>query len=196
MSRLAWIAPSALLLPLLAPSAVPAPALAAKTYKIDSVHSSALFRIKHNNASYFHGRFNDITGTVVYDEANPAGSSVEVKIKAESVETGNGKRNEHLKSPDFFNAAELPVLSFKSTGVKKGSAKEELEVTGDLTIHGVTKPLTAKVAHTGTGKGQGGEVAGFETVFTIKRTDFGMSYMVGPLGDEVQVTISLEGQIQ
>ncbi len=196
MSRLAWIAPSALLLPLLAPSAVPAPAPAAKTYKIDPVHSSALFRIKHNNASYFHGRFTDISGTVVYDEANPAGSSVEVTIKAESVDTGNGKRNDHLKSPDFFNAAEIPVLSFKSKGVKKGSAKEELEVTGDLTIHGVTKPLTAKVAHTGTGKGQGGEVAGFETVFTIKRTDFGMKYMVGPLGDEVQVTISLEGQIQ
>src|SRR5262245_22434708 len=194
MSRLAWIARTALLLPLLAPVAPAAPAApAAKTYKIDPVHSSALFRIKHNNASYFHGRFTDIAGTFAYDEANPAGSSVEVTIKAESVWTGAGKRDQHLKSPDFFNAEEFPALAFKSKGVKKGSGKEELEVTGDLTIHGVTKPLTAKVTHTGTAQGQGGEVAGFETVFTIKRTDFDMKNMVGMLGDEVQITISLEG---
>ncbi|MGH7149285.1 MAG: YceI family protein [Planctomycetota bacterium] len=196
MSRLAWIAPTALFLPLLSPPAVPAPAPAAKTYKIDSVHSSALFRILHNNASYFYGRFTDISGTVVYDEANPAGSSVEVTIQADSVATGNGKRDEHLKSPDFFNAGEFPVLSFKSKGVKKGSGKGEFEVTGDLTIHGVTKPLTTKVVHTGTGQGRGGEVAGFETTFTIKRTDFDMKHMVGPLGEEVQVTISLEGEKQ
>lgn len=192
MYRLAWLAPTTLLFPLVAPSTAPAPSVAAKTYEIDSVHSSAIFRIKHFEASYFYGRFNDITGTVVHDEANPAGSSVEVTIKADSVMTGNGKRDEHLKSQDFFNAAEFPVLSFKSKGVKKGSGKGELEVTGDLTIHGVTKPLTTKVSHTGTGKGRGGEVAGFETVFTIKRSDFDMKFMVGPLGDEVQVTISLE----
>ncbi len=197
MSRLAWFAPTALFLPLVAPSSVPAPAPAAtKTYKIDSVHSSAVFRIKHNNASHFYGRFNDISGTIVYDEANPAGSSVEVTIKADSVMTGNGKRDEHLKSPDFFNAGEFPVLTFKSKGVKKGSGKAEFEVAGDLTIHGVTKPLTVKVAHTGTGKSRDGEVAGFETVFTIKRTDFGMTYMVGPLGDDVQITISLEGGLE
>ncbi len=196
MYRLAWIAPTALLLPLLAPSAVPAPAPAAKTYRIDSVHSSALFRIKHLNTTYFYGRFTDISGTVVYDEANPAGSSVEVTIKADSVSTGNGKRDEHLKSPDFFNAGEFPVLSFKSKGVKKGSAKGELEVTGDLAIHGVTKTLTVKVVHTGTGQGFDAELAGFESVFTIKRTDFDMKNMVDMLGDEVQVTISVEGGLK
>ena len=171
------------------PSAPRSPAPA--TYGIDTVHSSALFRIQHFGAGFFHGRFDEISGTVAFDEANPAACSVDVTIKADSVDTKEPKRDTHLKGPDFFNAAEFPTLTFKSKSVK-AAGKGEYEVTGDLTIHGVTKTLTVKVAHTGTGKGQSGEVVGFETVFTIKRSDFGMKFMHPQLGDEVRVTLALE----
>ncbi|HET6202607.1 MAG TPA: YceI family protein [Planctomycetota bacterium] len=187
-----WFATTALLAPaaLASPGAGPAPA----TYEIDGVHSSVLFRIKHFDASFVYGRFNEVSGTLVYDEASPAASSVEVTIKADSVDTHNAGRDKHLKSPDFFNAEEFPVLSFKSKSVKGSGKGGGLEVTGDLTIHGVTKPVTVKGVHTGTGKGMKGEErAGFETTFTIKRSDFGMRFMAEALGDEVQITVALEG---
>lgn len=165
--------------------------LAAADYKIDGGHAAAIFRVKHMNASYSYGRFNAIGGKIVYDAANPTAGSVEIEIKADSVDTDNEKRDAHLKSPDFLNAKQFPVLTFKSKEIKK--AGEAFEVTGDFTLHGVTKPVVAKVVHTGTGKHpKGTELIGFETTFSIKRSDYGMSYGLEGIGDEVQITLSVE----
>jgi len=174
---------------------MPAPAPAGiagapASYTIDPVHSSVIFRIKHMNTSQFYGRFNDIHGTLDFDDANPASSNLDPEIKIDSVDTHATKRDGHLKSPDFFNAATFPTATFKSkTWTKSGEA---FDVTGDLTIHGVTKPVTVKLEKTGTGKGQGGPIIGFETTFTVKRSDFGISYMPDGLGEDVRITIALE----
>ncbi len=166
---------------------------AAETYKVDGVHSSVLFRAKHFNTGYFYGRFNDISGTVVVDESNPAKSSVEIEVKVDSIDTHDAKRDQHLKSPDFFNAKQFPTITFKSKQVKK-SGKDTYEVTGDLNLHGVTRSVTVKVTRTGAGKDPfGGYRIGFETVFTIKRSDFGMKFMLGPVSDEIRLIVSIEG---
>lgn len=177
-----------------APLAVTAPAM----YEIDGVHSAVIFRIKHLGVSYSYGRFNQITGSFTYDEAKPEASSIQVEIPTDSIDTGHEGRDQHLKSPDFFNAAEFPTITFKSKEVKK--AKDgKLAVTGDLSLHGVTKAVTAEVEFVGAGdRGQMGNKAGFEATFTIKREDFGMSKMVGEtgIGNEVRVTVSLEGNLK
>lgn len=166
-------------------------------YTIDPVHSAALFKVKHLGASYAYGQFPGISGSIAFDPAKPETSTVTVTIKTESVNTFNEMRDRHLKSPDFFNAKEFPEMTFKSTSWKKTGDKT-YDVTGDLTINGKTKPITVQVEHVGDGKNQRGQdLTGFHTVFTIDRTDFGMTYGVvdggGGLGKEVVVTISVEG---
>lgn len=166
---------------------------AADTYKIDGVHSVVLFRIKHMNVSYTYGRFNDVAGSVTLDDPDPAKSALAIEIKADSVDTHNEKRDKHLRSPDFFNAKEFPAITFKSTAVRK-TGDDAYEVTGDLSLHGVTKSVTIPFKRTGTGPGMQGETrAGGEAVFTVKRSDYGMSYMLNAVGDEVTLTVSLEG---
>jgi polyisoprenoid-binding protein YceI len=169
----------------------PRPAKAAE-YKVDNVHSSVVFRIKHLGVSYFYGRFNDVSGKVVFNQAEPDKSEFDIIVKSGSVDTNNEKRDQHLKSPDFFNARQYPEISFKSKSVK-ATDEGKYEVTGDLTLHGVTKSLTITAEHVGSGKDRGGaERIGFETTFTIKRTDFDMGYMApDALGDEVRLTVSL-----
>ncbi|HEY3246612.1 MAG TPA: YceI family protein [Phycisphaerae bacterium] len=164
---------------------------AAETYGVDPVHSTANFRIKHMGTSYFYGRFNDISGTIKFDEADPTKSSFDVDVKTESVDTKNDGRDKHLKSDSFFNVKQYPKMTFKSKSVKK-TGEDQYEVSGDFTLHGVTKPLTVKVERTGTGNMRGKQIVGFETSFTLKRTEFGMSEMLDGLSDEVQVTVSLE----
>ncbi|HVR76713.1 MAG TPA: YceI family protein [Planctomycetota bacterium] len=168
------------------------PARAAETHQIDTVHSAVLFKVKHLEVGYSYGRFNDISGTIVLDDADPAKSTAEITIKAESIDTANAKRDTHLKSPDFFNVKQFPLITFKSKKVKKG-ADGKLEAEGALTLHGVTKDVTLLVERVGSAKDpRGGAKTGFHTVLKLKRSDFGMKFMVGPLGDEVEVTISLE----
>ena len=165
----------------------------AETYTVDPIHSSNWFRIKHLNVANFYGRFNEIAGTYTLDDVNPVGSSFDIRIKADSIDTHNDARNQHLKSADFFDAEKNPEITFKSTSVKKTGDKE-YEVKGDLTLHGVTKPLTVRIERTGAGTGMKGEYrSGLETSFEIKRSDFGMNTMQGPLGDEVRLMISIEG---
>ena len=164
----------------------------ADTFKIDPVHSSIVFSIKHLGVTDFYGRFNDVSGQVVFDKADPAKSSVELTIPVESIDTHYAKRDQHLKSPDFFNAKQFPAIVFKSKSVE-GSG-ENYKVTGDLNLHGVTKPLTLDIKRGPDGKGPEGEIrGGGETRFAIKRSDFGMNFMQGALGDEVTVFLSLEG---
>jgi polyisoprenoid-binding protein YceI len=184
-----------LLSPLLSVLFLAAPTIinAADSYKIDPVHSSVLFKVKHLGVSYVHGRFNDISGTVVFDEENAANGSIDATIKTESVDTHVAARDRNLRSPDFLDVKQFPEMTFKSREVKK-SGNDTFEVTGDFTLHGVTKPLTVKLTKIGEGKGMEDEYrAGGETQFTIKRSDFGMTYMLPGVGDEITVILSLEG---
>lgn len=164
------------------------------SYLIDEVHSSAIFRIKHAGASYFYGRFNQVEGEFTHSPDSPDQISFNVNIRADNVDTNNSKRNAHLKSADFFNAMEFPNITFKSTKVKKLDGNN-YEVTGDLSLHGVTKPLTTKIEFVGEGEAMGKHRAGWDTTFTIKRSEFGMTKYLddGSLGDEVKLMVGLEG---
>ena len=169
------------------------------TYEIDTAHSMILFRAKHNNVSYNYGRFNEFSGKIVMTSTDVSGnmvpgSLVEFEVKTASVDTGNEKRDQHLRSSDFFSAKQFPAITFKSTEVKaKKGAKDVLEVTGDLELHGVKKSITVDVEITGRAKGKQGEsLIGFESIFTIKRSEFGMTYGMGPVSDDIRLTVSVE----
>ena len=125
-------------------------AVAADTYKVDPLHSTVIFRIKHLNVANFYGRFTDVGGKFVFDDADPSKSSVEVTIKAESVDTNDAKRNGHVKSADFLNARQFSKITFKSKTIK-ATENNQYKVSGDLTLHGVTKSLTVTIERTGEG---------------------------------------------
>jgi polyisoprenoid-binding protein YceI len=168
------------------------PGRAADNYGIDTMHTSAVFKIGHLGLSWIYGRFNDITGDFVLDTADPSKSSFTVTIKTESVDTNNAKRDGHLRSPDFFNANQFPLITFKSTAVKAVSGG--YDVTGDLTMHGVTKSITLPLRGGRTAEfPKGVQRTGFTMDTVLKRTDFGMDRLVGPAGDEVYISVSFEG---
>jgi polyisoprenoid-binding protein YceI len=158
---------------------------------VDSGHSSVVFKVKHANAAFFKGTFDVITGNVSLDPTKPEAGSVSLVIPVDSVDSNDKKRDEHLKNADFFNSKENPEITFKSTKVqKKGDA---FEVTGELTMAGKSKTTTIVVEKTGEGEFYGKRV-GFGTTFTVKRSDFGMTYGIdkNALGDEVTLMIDLE----
>lgn len=166
----------------------------AEKLNVDPVHSTVLFRIKHMNTSYAWGRFNDVSGSVDFE--GPA-AGLDLVVKADSVDTANAKRDEHLRGPDYFNVQEFPTIAFKSTKVTSvGTDKDKtdkFDVEGTLTLHGVSKPIKVQIERTGSMKALNGKaIAGFTTTFAIKRKDFGMKFMLGPLGDEVLLIVSLE----
>jgi polyisoprenoid-binding protein YceI len=167
-------------------------------YAIDAVHSSVLFSATHLGVSRFYGRFNEISGELSFDPENPTDAKINVEIAADSVDTNDGKRDQHLSGPDFFSAKEFKTLGFESTAVKvKSEATDDepllLEVTGMLDMVGKKRSVTAIVELVGAGKGmRGGELIGFHTTFEIQRSEWGMETMIGPLSDAIQVTISLE----
>lgn len=161
-------------------------------YALDPTHSSASFRIKHLYVSSVLGRFNDMAGTITYDPAEAAKCAVAITIKATSVDTGTPARDEHLRGAEFFAATQHPTLTFTSRAWKK-TADDRYEISGDFSLHGVSKPITVTAEKTGEGKGMKGEPRlGFETTFTIKRSDYGMTTMVGPVADEVKITLTVE----
>jgi polyisoprenoid-binding protein YceI len=165
---------------------------AADTFKLDPVHSFVLFSVQHLGIANTYGRFNDVAGTVIFDRDNPARSSVDLTVRVESLDTHNAIRERSLMSPDFFDVKQFPTMTFKSTKVE-GSG-DALKVSGDLTIRGVTRPVTVDFKKGGEGKGVFGEMrGGGETRFTIKRSDFGMNFELGEVGDEVTIILSLEG---
>jgi polyisoprenoid-binding protein YceI len=168
---------------------------AADTYEIDTPHSIIIFRAKHNGISYNYGRFNEFTGKITMD-ADVSKSIVAFEVKTASVDTANKKRDQHLRSSDFFSAKQFPVITFKSTKVSMKEAEEDiLEVTGDFELLGVKKSITVDVKITGRGKGRGGEsLIGFESVFTVKRSDFGMTYGAGTVSDDIRLTVSIEAK--
>ena len=166
---------------------------AAETFAVDTVHSTVLYKVKHLNVSHAYGRFNNISGSFAIDPADPANSKFEFTVKTDSIDTGNQGRDNHLKGPDFFNARQFPTITFKSKSVES-AGKDAYKVTGDLTLHGVTKEVTLKVDHTGAGAGMRGEkISGIHTELGLKRSDFGMKNMMGAVADDVTVVVSIEG---
>lgn len=164
------------------------------TYNVDPVHSYVFVRAIHFGAGQNYARFNKVSGSVVFNEADSSKSSVNIEVQAESVDTANAKRDEHLKSPDFLNAKQFPTITFKSTKVEK-KADKLFAVTGDFTLRGQTKSITTEFRVIGFGKGPDGTaLAGGEVMFKLKRSDFGVTFMVGPISDEVEVLVAIEGK--
>ncbi len=161
------------------------------TYGVDGAHSTVLFKIQHAKTSNFYGRFDDIDGQWSFDPATPESGSFSFDIATAKINTGNRKRDSHLKSADFFNARQFPKTSFASTSITKGE-DGKFQMDGDLTLLGETRPITAELEFLGTGNFNG-PIAAFEATFTISRSAFGMSGFEGGLGDDVSVTVSVEG---
>lgn len=189
-----------------------------ESYAVDPAHTSATFKIEHMGISWVFGRFDDVSGKCMIDKADPTKSIFEITIKATSVDTNNAKRDEHLRSEDFFNVKKFPEMVFKSTSVKKAAATTHpapaggtttspaadpmpqsadadarYEVTGDFTMHGVTKPVTFIICG---GKEaelpKGTHRIGFFAEFSLNRTDYGMDKLPGAVGSEVKIAVSFE----
>jgi polyisoprenoid-binding protein YceI len=171
--------------------------LRADEFDIDNSHTSVIFGVSHLGYSFTYGRFNKVSGTFTLDPKGPEASTFQMAIDASSVDTNDAKRDEHLRGPDFFNSGEFPVISFKSKKVegKRTESGVTLLVTGDLTMHGQTKPVTLELQKLGEGPGPRGNDfrTGFNCQTKLKRSDFGMTGMVPHIGDEVAITISFEG---
>jgi polyisoprenoid-binding protein YceI len=163
----------------------------ADDYAMDGMHSSVSFKISHLGLSWVHGRFDDFSGAFTIDP-DPDKCSFALTIQAESIDTNNKKRDEHLRSPDFFNARQFSTIAFKSTAVK--AIKDGYEVTGDLTLHGEPKPVRFVLVGGRTAEfPKGVQRTGFSTELIIKRSEFGMTKFTEALGDDVHVAISFEG---
>jgi polyisoprenoid-binding protein YceI len=173
---------------------------AADNYALDTAHTSMIFGVNHMGFSYTYGRFNKLDGKYTLDEANPAGCSFELTIDASSVDTNDAKRDGHLKSADFLNAGEFPLITFKSTAVtgeKNDQGETAYQVKGDLTLHGVTRPVTLPLRLLKVGAGPDGKQrSGFICETRILRSEFGMTNMIPGVGDDVAITISFEGAVQ
>ena len=172
--------------------AVPTLAAAEPTYNVDAVHSSVVFEVGHLGVSTFFGRFNTIEGTFVLDAADPSKSAIDLTVRVDSIDTANEKRDAHLKSPDFFNAKQFPVIRF--VGTKFEASGDSWKVTGDFTLHGVTQEITVPFRVIGEGDDPwGGHRKGASAEFTLSRSAYGIDYMPGGVGDELTLHIALEG---
>jgi len=177
----------------LAVTALPATAMAAaSSYTVDPAHTFPHFTIDHLGFSTMHGRFNTTEGKLMVDLAGKTGS-VDIKIDANSVDSGFKKRDDHLRSPDFLNAAEFPAITYKSSKVVIHD-NSSATVDGTLTIMGVGKPVTLAVDRVQCGPNPMSkkETCGFNATTTIKRSDFGVNYALPAVGDEMKITIELE----
>jgi len=188
MKIVKWVSIAALAVGSLSPLAV------AEEYNIDAGHSSIVFKAKRQGVVNVYGRFNQLEGKVAFDPNNPAASSINVTIAANSVDSNNERRDNHLKSPDFFNAEQFTEIVFKSTSVKK-SGSDRYTIEGELSLHGVTKTITAEATFTGSGENarRGSKSVGFETHFVVKRSEFGMNFMQDALSDDIEVTFAVHG---
>jgi polyisoprenoid-binding protein YceI len=176
-------------------AAVGGAAARAADFEIDLVHSTLNYRVRHFGVSYFFGRINKPTGAFFFDPADASKSHLEVAAEIKNMDAGDPARNSFLLSPDFFNGREFPKAEFKSTSIKRID-DATYEAAGTFTLHGVTKPVTVRLQeYTEKQTTKFGYRAGFLCTFTVKRSDYGMDLFVadGTLGDEVQITASLEG---
>ncbi|MED5610538.1 MULTISPECIES: YceI family protein [Pseudomonas] len=166
----------------------------AADYKIDKEgqHAFIEFRIQHLGYSWLYGRFDDFDGAFTFDEKNPAADKVKVTINTNSVNTNHAERDKHLRSGDFLNVSKNPTATFESTGVKADG--KNAEISGNLTLNGVTKPVTIKAELIGQGDDPwGGYRAGFLGTTTLKLKDFNIQRDLGPASQEVELTLSVEG---
>jgi polyisoprenoid-binding protein YceI len=165
---------------------------AAETYTVDPSHTSLIFSISHLGYSYTYGRFNELAGRYLLDREAPQNSQFQFQVNVASVDTNDPKRDEHLRSADFFNAKQFPTISFQSSSVSK--SENGFDVTGNLTLHGVTKEVKLPMQLMGEGKGPYSNYrTGFLFQLQIKRSDYGITGMQGPIGDNVAITVSFEG---
>ena len=174
--------------------------LSADTFNVDKTHSEATFQVRHM-MSKVSGKFDDFSGKMNLDRAKPSASSVEFTIKTASVNTGNPDRDKHLQTPDFFDAAKNPEITFKSTSIVATKKKNVYDVTGDLTMRGVTKHITIPVEFGGFGKDPwGNERAGFSLTTVVNRKDYGINWNKALdnggflLSDEVTINVNIEAQ--
>ena len=171
---------------------------APQTYVVDRAHSEAGFSVRHMMTKV-RGKFDDFATTIYLDRANPAASSVEFTIKTASIDTGAPDRDKHLRSADFFDAEKYPEIKFKSTAIAPSKTKDVYDVTGDLTMRGVTKRIMLPVEFLGFQKNPwGNERAGFAIETKLNRKDYGINWNKALdaggflVGDDVTVSISLE----
>lgn len=169
------------------------------TWKLDPAHSSAEFKVKHMMISNVKGTFSGLSGTLTEHTVDSTLSSVEASVDISTVNTGDAQRDGHLKSADFFDVEKYPAMTFKSTKVER-KAEDEYRVTGDLTIHGVTKPVTFAVeGPTAPGKDPWGNTRiGLSATTKINRKDFGLSWNAALetggflVGEDVQLTLEAQ----
>jgi polyisoprenoid-binding protein YceI len=166
------------------------------TYKLDPGHTMVLFSWSHFGFSNPVADIGLGDGTLVFDQQDPSKSSVEVTLPLSNLDTHVPALDKHLKEPDFFNADKYPTITFKSTSVQLLSGKH-YKVTGDLTVHGVTKPvvLNATLNNVGPHPMTGAQAIGFNATGTLKRSDFGLGAYVPKVSDEIQLTITTEGSV-
>jgi polyisoprenoid-binding protein YceI len=163
------------------------------TWTIDPAHSSAQFTIRHLGVSNVHGAISGIKGTVTFDEKDITKSSVTATLDTTTLSTANDARDKHLKSPDFFDVEKNPTITFKSTAVTKAGGK--LQLVGDLTLNGITKPVTLDLDGPAPPMTQRGKtISGFSASGTVKRADFNFGPKFAPpmLGDDVKISIDVE----
>ncbi|QKZ07220.1 YceI family protein [Pseudomonas sp. App30] len=172
----------------------------AADYTIDKEgnHAFINFKISHLGYSFIYGTFKDWTGTFSFDAAKPEDSKISITLNTKSVDTNHAERDKHIQSKDFLETDKYPTATFVSTSVKptgkNADGKLTADVTGDLTLHGVTKPVVVKTVFLGEGKDPwGGYRAGFEGTTTIKRSDFGKMMDLGPQSDTLTLDITFEG---
>lgn len=169
--------------------------VSAATYVIDTkgAHASIKFKISHLGYSWLYGRFNTFKGSFNYDENNTSASKVSVEIDTASVDSNHAERDKHLRSDDFLDVSKYPKASFVSTGFQdKGNGKAALQ--GNLTLHGVTKPITIDVIHVGAGKDPwGGYRRGFSGSTKLTLKDFGITKNLGPASTQVELILDVEG---
>ena len=166
---------------------------ASETYVVDKGHSALVFKIKHLGVSYTHGRFNDFNGHFVVDDANLKNAKIEIEIDASSIDTNDKKRDDHLRSEDFFHVEKFHSITFESTSIAMPE-KGVYRVTGNFTLHGVTKEVTFRMKKIGEGDDPwGGHRIGYEGQLVIKRSEYGMTTMLKGVGDEVYITLGIEG---
>jgi polyisoprenoid-binding protein YceI len=163
------------------------------TYKVESPHTRIVFSVLHMGFTEYYGQFNGITGELNLDAASPAKSAVTITIPTDSIDAANTVLTGELKDPSWFNAAQFPTITFKSTKVTS-TGRDTAQITGDLTFHGVTRPVTldAKFNAAGPHPFSKKYVVGFNATAHLKRSDFGVTKYVGLIGDDVDLMISAE----
>ena len=165
---------------------------AGETYVIDPDHSAITFRIKHLGITFVYGVFPNAGGVYTFDDTDLENASIWIKVRVADIDTGNELRDRDLRSADFFDEKNFPIIVFKSLSIASSDDGQYL-VTGELSLHGVTKMVTVLAVKTGLYQDPVGENrSGFETRFSIKRSDFDMQYMAA-VADKVELTVSVEG---